>query len=222
MTAAACVALFTKPATPGRVKTRLIGALTARQAAALHQAFLDDMLARLEAGGLPLAIAWAVEAGEPLPPTGHRAFAQEGATLGERLYRGLRHLADDHPIVIAVGSDHPEMPVERPLEAVAKIEAGADLVLGPAADGGYYLLAVRGDRLDPDLFEGVPWSSAETLAATVARADALGLAVDRLAVGHDVDTAADLERLARHLEADPSAAPRTAALLRSWGRVAAT
>src|SRR5688500_5580588 len=101
-----CLLLFTKPAVPGRVKTRLIGALTATQAAELHAAFLADLLARLRhATTFDLRLAWAVDEGEPLPPSPFPAVRQEGAGLGERLYRALAAAAHDYPLVAAVGSD---------------------------------------------------------------------------------------------------------------------
>ncbi|HEV8630637.1 MAG TPA: TIGR04282 family arsenosugar biosynthesis glycosyltransferase [Thermoanaerobaculia bacterium] len=227
---APCLLVFTKPAVPGRVKTRLLGALSPVQAAALHAAFLGDLLERLAFGVSPpsftVRLAWALEEGEEPPPSPLPAVRQQGADLGERLHAALRDAAVEHPLVAAVGSDHPELPRERVEEAFAALAAGADVVLGPAADGGYYLVAVRRQALSPRLFAAIPWSTSRVLACTLERCAELGLATALLPLAADVDTPADLQRLAAAL-GDPLAAaalpacPRTAALLRSWESIPA-
>lgn len=214
-----CVVLFTKPARAGRVKTRLIGALTPDQAAELHAAFLADLLERLQDGPFDLQIAWAVDADEPLPERPSAGFRQEGVDLGERLYRGLRRVGRDYPLVAAVGSDHPDLPIDRLTEAFVGLTTGADVVLGPAQDGGYYLIAVTQEALGRQLFSGIPWSTERVLEATLEQCRQLGLSVDLLAREADVDTAADLERLAASLALRPDACPRTQHLLATWGRM---
>lgn len=220
--------LFTKPAREGRVKTRLIGDLTAGQAAELHAAFLDDLLARLTAGRFELDLAWAVEPGEALPGGAWagagsvRHVRQMGAGLGERLYGALAAASRDAAAVAALGSDHPTVEVELVERAFAAVEAGADVALGPAEDGGYYLIALAARAVQPRLFQDVPWSTGGVLAATLARCAELGLAVELLPVAADVDTPADLARLAARLgPAGPPAAacPRTRALLARWRRL---
>ncbi len=213
--------VFTKPAAPGKVKTRLIGELTAEQAAELHQAFLDDVTDRLDSTGHALWLAWALEEGERPPATRWRSVRQDGANLGERLYRALASAASEYERVAAVGSDHPEMPGERIDEAFALLDAGADVVLGPTSDGGYYLVAVRADSLEAGLFEAIPWSTEAVLATTLERAARLGLTVEMLPLGHDVDTAPDLARLTAHLEIHPDTCPRTRETLESWERAGA-
>ncbi len=194
--------LFTKPARQGRVKTRLIGDLTAAQAAELHAAFLGDLLARLAGGSFELQLAWALEPGEPLPEgfwPGVGNLRQEGADLGDRLFGALAAAARDGAAVAALGSDHPTVEVELVERAFAAVESGADVALGPAEDGGYYLIALAAGAVRPRLFEGVPWSTGGVLAATLARSEELGLAVELLPVAADVDTPADLARLAARL-----------------------
>ncbi len=209
--------VFTKPAHPGRVKTRLIGELDAEQAAALHAAFLEDLVERLAPGRFELRIAWALEAGEAPPPAATPGFRQEGADLGERLYRGLSRAARDHPRVAAVGSDHPDLPLAIVERAFAALDS-AEIVLGPAEDGGYYLVGARAEALDRGLFEGIAWSTGGVFEATVERCRRLGLGLARLPAAADVDTPADLERLAAALERGEADCPRTRALLTSWKR----
>jgi rSAM/selenodomain-associated transferase 1 len=214
------VLLFTKPALPGRVKTRLIGELSPAEAADLHQAFLADMVERLGTGNFDLQIAWALEDGERIPEVEVVGIRQRGADLGSRLFQALADGARDHASVAAVGSDHPELSAETIEEGFSRLEKGsADAVLGPTRDGGYYLIGLKSEAVHRDLFEGVPWSSSAVLPATLDRCRALGLQVSLLPEGSDVDTAEDLDRLVQSLMARSSPCPRTQALLRSWGRL---
>ncbi|MEO6195988.1 MAG: TIGR04282 family arsenosugar biosynthesis glycosyltransferase [Thermoanaerobaculia bacterium] len=212
--------LFTKPAREGRVKTRLIGDLTAAEAAALHAAFLEDLLDRLRAGEFELRIAWALEAGEAMPqiPAGPwSGLRQEGDDLGGRLYRALHDAAAGAGAVAALGSDHPTLPLERVHRAFETIESGADVVLGPAEDGGYYLIALRAGAVTPRLFAEIAWSTDQVLAATLDRCRELGLTVELLPAASDVDTPEDLRRLAARMAEDDLGCPRTRALLGSLG-----
>ena len=215
--------LFTKPPRPGRVKTRLIGpapdGLTAAEAAELHWAFVLDQLERFEGRDFSLQIAWALDDGDAPPSIGTPSFRQTGGDLGERLWYGLTRAARSASRVAAVGSDHPGLSLERVRTAFARLEAGADVVLGPAVDGGYYLIAVDRDRLDRRLFEGIEWSTERVLAQTLERCHRLGLVVELLPEAGDVDTPEDLERLAATLARDATACPRTHRLLDSWGRL---
>jgi uncharacterized protein len=221
--------LFTKPAVPGRVKTRLVGEgpgeLSAERAAELHRAFLDDVAERLLAaealGELELWSAWAMDRAEAPPDGPGRSLRQEGATLGDRMRHALSVATENGAIVAALGSDHPTVATETIREAFERVEAGADVVLGPSDDGGYFLIALAPGALRPELFDGVAWSTDAVLGQTLERAARLGLSVELLPTGHDVDTPGDLTRLARDLE-DPAVAalcPRTRALLASWGRL---
>ena len=186
----------------------------------MHEAFRDDLLERLEGGDFDLTIAWALQAGEKLPENRLPGFEQKGKDLGERLFRALERMARDHGFVAAVGSDHPLLSRQRVEEAFDRLAAGADVVLGPASDGGYYLIAVRRERLAATIFEDIAWSTARVRAQTEERCASLGLSVDLLSEASDVDTPSDLHRLARALasEAD-SSCPRTQTLLSRWGRL---
>lgn len=218
-----CLLLFTKPARPGRVKTRLVGAgLSAERAAALHAAFLGDLCERLAgAPGFELRLAWALDDGETMPASRVPAVVQRGEDLGERLFGALSDAAAEHELVGAVGSDHPELSLRRVEEAFAALRNGADVAIGPAHDGGYYLIALRREIITRRLFCGVPWSTADVLATTLARCAELDLAAALLPPEGDVDTPADLARLAASLvEGRGPRCPRTSALLESWDMLA--
>ncbi len=210
--------LFTKPARPGRVKTRLVGELTPEQAAALHAAFRDDLCERLSQGGFHLEIAWALDDGEEVPRGPLPGRRQTGGDLGTRLYDALAAAARRFDAVAAVGSDHPELEPRTVEDAFARLAAGADVVLGPVPDGGYFLIGLARESVRRELFEGIAWSTGTVLADTLARAESLGLATELLPRGHDVDRPDDLRALARRL-ASSRACPRTRALLESWGRL---
>ncbi len=214
-----CCVLFTKPARPGRVKTRLIGALSALQAAQLHQAFLDDILLALACRTFDLRIAWAVDKGEELPSGPAPGLVQRGEDLGERLYRALDEVAHDYPYVLALGSDHPEIELDRLDEAFLRLEKGCDVVLGPATDGGYYLIGLRRQAVRREIFNGVAWSSPSVLEDTLSRCNRLGLDVAQLPEGHDVDSPEDLERLVGFIAGNPEWCRNTGNLLREWGRL---
>lgn len=217
--------VFTKPARPGRVKTRLIGegigALTEEQAAELHEAFALDLLDRLAGGRYDLRVAWALEAGEEPPAWSPPWQRQEGRDLGARMHAALAGAAaEGFGAVAAVGTDHPLLGRVEVEDAFARIEAGANTVFGPAADGGYYLVALAaGAARRPEVFEGIAWSTPAVLGETLERCRRLGLAVQLLAEGRDVDTPEDLAKLPGLLAGAPEAAPRTAGLLARWGRL---
>ena len=217
--------LFTKPARPGRVKTRLIGELTAEEAARLHAAFLGDLVDRLQGGDFELTLAWALDPDEEMPAAPMPGVRQRGRDLGERLYFALSEAALSEAgsgTVAAVGSDHPTLCLELVHRAFATLEdseAGADVVLGPAEDGGYYLIALRADAVSPRLFADIAWSTGQVLATTLERCRELGLRVELLPEESDVDTPDDLRRLAGRMLTSDLGCPRTRELLGALRRL---
>jgi rSAM/selenodomain-associated transferase 1 len=215
--------LFAKWPAPGAAKTRLAAGDPA-PGARVARAFLLDSLDRF--GTLPVrrVLAFApAEARADFAAVAAGRFELEPQTsggLGQRLAAFFeRQLADGAAATVAVGTDSPTLPPEYVERAFAAL-AHADVVLGPAADGGYYLIGC-GRRLPP-VFEGVDWGTGRVLAQTVAL---LGDPAWRLAVlppWYDVDTPADWAALAGHVAAlrraglDPGV-PHTEALLREAG-----
>ncbi len=205
------------------MKTRLIGHLTAAEAAALHAAFLGDLLDRLREGDFELRLAWALDSGDAVPDGPVAGIRQQGEDLGERLYRALAEAAreaDSVTSVAAVGSDHPTLPLATVHEAFERLERGARVVIGPAEDGGYYLIALRPDTVFGPLFErlfqDIEWSTDRVLSQTLERCRELGLEPELLETATDVDTPDDLRRLAARMADGDLGCPRTRELLRSW------
>jgi rSAM/selenodomain-associated transferase 1 len=195
--------LFAKWPSAGRVKTRLATVQGAGWAARIADAFLRDTLTRLTAiAALRVVVYTPVEARAAFAALAGNDFAllpQLDGDLGRRLSGFLRHQRDDGAeSVVVVGTDSPTLPVEYVERAFAELE-NADVVLGPACDGGYYLLGCG--RTVPPVFENIAWGGAWVLADTVA---ALADPRWRLAVlppWYDVDTPDDWAMLCGHLAA---------------------
>jgi rSAM/selenodomain-associated transferase 1 len=212
------VVVMAKYPAPGIVKTRLARQVGAEGAAALSAAFIRDLDARLGASGL--AVVWAVwPATAPFERVlpGARYLAQEGADLGERMAGvAARVLAEQRRPVVLLGADVPHLDVALVRAAGALLAQGdVEFVLGPADDGGYYLLGLR--RFVPAVFRGIEWSGRRVCADTEARLGALGVRYRLLETTFDVDEPADLVRLVGLMRAGGMALPHTAAVLEGLG-----
>lgn len=214
--------LYARRPCRGFVKTRLAPLLGVDGALELHRAMLLDGLALLRrtCGG---SIAPVVALGDPggsltgeIDPELEAALSglfllpQRGDDLGERLQATFRSLfARGFRIVVIFGSDSPTLPPDRLSQAFARLEAGTDVVIGPAEDGGYYLIGAR--RLPTGIFTNIPWGGAGVMRATRAALRRSGAAWSLLDSWYDVDRPDDLDRVRLDL-AGPSgsAAPRTA------------
>ena len=212
------VAVMAKVPGATAVKSRLHPALTPERATALYRCFLLDRLDALAAlPGIAPVVAFTPDAARSamaaLAPPGLALVPQRGADLGERLSNLLADLvARGHPGAVALDSDSPTLPMAYVLEAARALEThGADVVLGPCDDGGYYLIGVRAPR--PALFEDVPWSTERVTPVTLARAHRLGLRVRLLPAWFDVDTEADLRRLHEAFAAGTGGPARTRAFV---------
>lgn len=187
--------VFLRAPREGQVKTRLareIGPVAALEAyRALLQRTLD---AAADFGAVELRFtpADALPLVEPLLRPGWTAVAQGDGDLGGRLDSAFRDaFRDGFQRVMVVGSDCPEIGPED-LGLADERLSETDVVLGPAHDGGYWLLGLR--RPAPFLFRDMPWSTPQVFAETVRRVEAAGLRLGRLRELADVDTAADWRR----------------------------
>ena len=146
--------------------------------------------------GISLALAYTPDEAfghfQKLAPAGVHLVAQTGAGLGERLTRAFAWgFSAGFDAVLVRNSDSPDLPGYLVTEAQAVLARGeAQVVLGPSPDGGYNLVGLRSPQ--PELFQGVVWSTPQVLADTLSRARALSLAVHLLPSWPDIDTYADL------------------------------
>lgn len=193
------------------MKTRLAATVGDAAAAELARAFFDDVWEGV--GRLTNARRVLASTSSELERFGLAAaevWLQGEGDLGARMERVARRALESAPWFIAVGADSPGLPLAA-LEAASAALLRYDAVLGPASDGGYYLLGLR--RLEPGLLAGLPWSTSETFAATAARLAERGLSVATTQEWFDVDGAEDLERLRAELARGAIRAPRTASAL---------
>lgn len=189
--------LFTRYPEPGRTKTRLISRLGAEGAAALQRAMTEYVLRQVAAaaGRLPLALEVHFDGGTKAQMqswlgTGTVYYPQGEGDLGARLETAFRqNFAAGRSGAIAIGSDCPALGSEHLAAAIAALQR-ADVVLGPATDGGYYLIGLS--RPQPVLFDAIAWGTGEVLAQTLAAATAQGLTVALLTPLTDVDLPEDL------------------------------
>jgi hypothetical protein len=198
---------------PGRVKTRLAAELGAEAACELYQAFVLDLADRLRALAVDVTWRfWPPEAPFGALVPGMICRPQRGENLGERLLHAVRVAFDEAagPVVV-IGTDAPHVPVDRVMMAAVALGRGADAVVGPTVDGGYYLIGLR--VLQEGLFRDVPWGTSGVLETTLRRAHEHGLRMELLPASFDVDRAEDLSRLRSMLVRGEVILPRTAAML---------
>lgn len=205
------VLIVAKAPNSGRSKTRLVPPLTADQAAALHEALLLDTIDACceQAADVRLLCASQHDAsvlGELVQ--GIPRVVQEGDGLGGALRLGIARHVVDGPTAI-VSSDVPGIPEGAIPAAFQALGDGADVVLGPAHDGGYWLVAMRDPHEEP--FQDIPWSTPAVVAVTRERCDRAHLRVVELDRWRDVDTPVDLELVIR--DVDSLRAPRTRLVL---------
>lgn len=196
----AAILVFARAPVAGEVKTRLIPALGAEGAARLYGAMARQCIATA-VQALPGAVQlWCA------PSVTHAFFAQAQAEwglslhpqpdgdIGARMRAAMRTALEQADAVLLMGSDVPSVTVSDIEAALTALAAGRDAVFAPTLDGGYALVGLR--RHDARLFEGIAWSTPEAMAQTRARLRELAWDWLELPVRWDVDTEADLARLA--------------------------
>ncbi len=206
--------------TPGRTKTRLARALGGLETATLYRAFLTDLAQRFS-GQPSYTLHWAytpahvdyaglVDTLAPEHAGTMVCFPQQGDDLAARLLHAFQWThAQGFRRTIVISSDTPHLPSTVVADARTALD-NVDVVLGPADDGGYYLIAMREPH---DVFSDIPMSTDVVLRMTIASARRQGLSVDQLPALFDVDELLDLLRLGALLERDSAQAPATAAYL---------
>jgi len=198
------VVIMAKPAVPGLVKTRLIGALSPLQAAEVHLAMWQAVVERVTHAfadeDVELVVALAVveqtkqtQLGKALVdlPAGWRTIDQGKGNLGDRLDHVWRALGRGR--ILFLGVDSPDVPVDAMRSAWAGSSDGDEVAIGPVEDGGYWTLSCG--SYQPALVQGIDWGSAKVYDQTWQTAVRSGLNARRLLSWHDVDDYADLQAL---------------------------
>lgn len=199
--------LMAKAPLAGAVKTRLVPPLTPEEAAELNRCFLRDMATsiseitvRQNGTGFVVYTPLGAEAMfREMLPAGFNLLGQQGESLGDRLSNATRDLlALGFDSLCLINSDSPTLPQSVIDSAVAALLPEGDrIVIGGAADGGYYLIGLK--QVHPKLFERIAWSTDKVLIQTLERADTLGLEIELLRPWYDVDDALTLEQLCEEL-----------------------
>jgi uncharacterized protein len=217
--------VFSRAPLPGRTKSRLSPECSPEERARLHRACLADTVAALADAGLRVEVHYTGGVPEdffvrsPDPAEARMdacigcasAFApQGGGDLGERMNAAIedalaetsdgRDARDAREAVFVVGSDIPGIDAELAKSALDAIES-ADVVLGPALDGGYYLIGMKAAH--PRLFSGIEWGEADVAERTVEAAAAEGLSVSLLERRRDIDRPDDLIRFLDDARTEP-------------------
>lgn len=222
--------LFARVPEPGRVKTRLAGRLTERGATDLYRAFLEDA-ARVYLQGS----RWeSVLCADPDPLDSRlaalfsqawRRQPQAPGDLGRKLSSAFEgEFRRGAPAAVAVGSDHPALPL-RLLDAVFReLAEGSAAALVPAEDGGYCAIGLAAHAPFAEVFREIPWSTEAVLSETLRRLEGAGLPHRVLEAAYDVDRPEDVDRLRRDLagrdanaEDYPAATARALAALSAAG-----
>ena len=200
------ILVFARAPEAGQAKTRLIPKLGPEGAAQLHSRLVHLTLDTATAFHNVSVQLWC-------SPDPHRSFfsqcratydvtlhAQSGVDLGERMLNAFNQALTDYDWALLIGTDCPDLNIEDFEQAEQDLNNGIDVVLGPAADGGYYLIGLK--RPEPNLFQNIPWGGSEVLSCTYTRLNEAGLTFSQLREHHDIDRPEDLIRFLRLSDAD--------------------
>lgn len=200
--------IFVKYPEPGKVKTRLAATVGTELAAHLYGEFIRITFSLAQqiqtaARFVTFTPAEKEQALREHFPEAFRWFAQiDSADLGARIRHAINHVRQSgYSHVLTIGTDSPSLPAAYLDQAMAAL-AVHDLVLGPATDGGYYLIGLKSVP-PPELFAGIAWSTEHVLHQTLQRAEQLRMSVHLLPSWYDVDDLATLRRFCNENKLPP-------------------
>ena len=183
--------LFARNPVLGRVKSRLAATVGPEKALDAYRQLLGHALEAALAcpAVLYLFLSDFVEEDSAWVPPDFLQRIQQGTSLGERMSNALTEvLAQGHEKAVLVGCDLPDLTADILGEAFERLD-DHDLVLGPARDGGYYLVGLKEPR--PALFYGIDWSTPRVFSQTLEKTKAMGLSAHRLPILADIDDESD-------------------------------
>lgn len=190
------IIIFARAPIPGQTKTRLIPALGAEGAAALHERLVIHALNTTTQANLCPVQLWCADTPE------HPFFSQlqqrypitlqqqQGCDLGQRMNNAFESILRQSPYALLIGSDSPSLTREDLHDALNTLKDGDDCVINPAEDGGYVLIGLR--RPAPLIFQKIHWGSNTVLAATRQRLTEQKIRWRELKTHHDIDRPEDL------------------------------
>jgi hypothetical protein len=197
--AGVCLLFFVKFPEPGKVKTRLAQAIGDEAASQLYICFVKDILDMLQASGLRLLFCYEpqdkLKEFKEIFSDEFFYLPQKGRELGDKLkYCFGKVFSMGFQKAVVIGSDLPDLPlafIQRSLALLAEV----GIVIGPAKDGGYYLLAFDKSKYFAEIFERIPWSSDRVLEVTLKAIACRNQSFRLLDLWQDVDTIGDLRDL---------------------------
>ena len=190
------VLVFVRAPEMGRVKTRLEKKMDAATVLGIYRCFVEDIIQTLTSGGYDITVCFAPSHKESivqawLGPTIH-VQAQTGRRLGEKMRNAFSDVfATEVDHAVLIGSDFPDLDIRIIHEAFAFLQM-KDVAIGPAEDGGYYLMGFRKDAFDGDVFTGIDWGTEHVYRQTLQRIHDAGLNDHILPSWQDIDTYEDL------------------------------
>lgn len=199
--AADCLIIFVKYPEPGLVKTRLAKDIGNEKATVLYKSFVETILRATDDNNFKRIIFYTPpdkkdEMNEWLG-NDIEMYPQKGSNLGERLYNAFRFTFDEGAKkAVVIGTDSPLLDKKIALEAFKELDKN-ECVIGPAADGGYYLLGLS--RLCREIFHNIDWGTDKVYSQTLQALKGAGLGYCALEENFDIDEAADLKKLPKIL-----------------------
>lgn len=196
---AARLLVFTRAPCAGQVKTRLIPLLGAQGAADLHACLIHRCLQTVTGAGLCPVELWCAPSsrdpffGDCRERYGVALHDQSPGDLGDRMHAALASVLERAEAAVLIGTDIPSIGASDLDAAFQALRQGRDAVVGPARDGGYYLIGLK--QAEPRLFKRIPWGSSMVFRETVCRLQRLGMDWQQLCEHADVDTPDDYRRL---------------------------
>lgn len=194
----AVILLYAKAPVEGEVNTRLIPDIGVKLATELQQELIQDRLSMLTADRLcdvrlmcspDQHAEYFIQCAGQYPVA---LFAQMGEDLGERMYSGISEALRSYKYCIVIGTDAPSLGTDIIRQVLGKMHAGADVVIVPAEDGGYVLIAMR--QAYGFLFQGINWGSAEVMQQTRDSLNREKVSFEELGACWDVDRLEDYQR----------------------------
>jgi rSAM/selenodomain-associated transferase 1 len=216
-----CLIMFAKYPEKDKVKTRLSRYWDEDAIVRLSRCFIEDMLDRLSGGDYRFRIAY-----HPVEKKidfikqfgdGFSFMPQIGKDLGERMHNTFRQcFSEGLRSVVVIGSDSPDLPPQIIRDAFQALEThGA--VIGPACDGGYYLIGFSRDSFSPGAFDGISWGTGGVFRETVRILKEEGIRLHVLPAWRDIDRPEDIVALIKDSKETDFATSRTMAYLKELG-----